>query len=94
MANEDKTLELIEKMYLEFSKRFEKLEQDNKDIKNDYKDLRESVNSIHKTVIRIENNHGEKLDALFDGYKQNAERLDRIEKEVSRHDEMLLRKIK
>jgi len=58
------------------------------------KEIKETVDSINKTVIRIENDHGEKLSALFDGWKQNTERLDRIEKEVSRQDEVILRKIK
>ena len=35
-----------------------------------------------------------KIDALFDGYKQNADKLDRIEKEVSKHEEIILRRIK
>jgi hypothetical protein len=29
----------------------------------------------------MEQEHGKKLEALFDGYKQNADKLERIEKE-------------
>jgi peptidoglycan hydrolase CwlO-like protein len=56
--------------------------------------LDEKVSSINKAVIKIENEHGTKLSALFDGWKQNTDQLYRIEKEVSRQDEVILRKIK
>lgn len=52
------------------------------------------VQEIKKTVINIENDHGEKLKALFDGYYQHTDILERIEKEVSRQEEVILRKIK
>ena len=42
----------------------------------------------------IEQEHGKKLDVLFDGYKQNADKLDRIENEVSKHDEIILRRVR
>jgi archaellum component FlaC len=70
------------------------IKQDVGGLKQDMGELKEKVNKIDNTVIRIENVHGEKLSALFDGYKQNAERLDRIESEVTRHDEFLLKRIK
>lgn len=57
MENE-KIFELIEKMYVEL-----------KDIKNDVKNNKENIESIEKIVLRIEQNHGNKLEALFDGYK-------------------------
>ena len=49
---------------------------------------------VENTVTRIEHDHGRKLDALFDGHKQNADRLDRIENEVSKHQEVILRRIR
>ncbi len=52
------------------------------------------IQEIKKTVIHIENDHGDRLKALFDGYVQNSEKLDRIETEVSRHEEVILRKVK
>ena len=56
--------------------------------------LEDKVQKIENTVINIENDHGGKLKALFDGYVQNSEKLDRIEKEVSRQEEVILRKVK
>lgn len=49
---------------------------------------------VKEIVVHIENDHGLKLGALFDGYTQNADKLDRIEKIVARHDEELLKKVK
>jgi predicted nucleic acid-binding Zn-ribbon protein len=60
----------------------------------DMDELKVEVSSINKTVVKIENEHGEKLAALFDGYEQNSNKLDRIEKEVSRHEEVILRRIR
>ena len=50
---------------------------------------KDELASVKDTVIRIENDHGQKLGALFDGYKLNSEKLDRIEAEVTRHDELI-----
>ncbi|MGB4313010.1 MAG: hypothetical protein ACOX0L_09590 [Natronincolaceae bacterium] len=54
----------------------------------------EVKNEVKKTNIKIDHEIMPKIDALFDGYKQNSEKLDRIEKEVSRHEEIILRRIK
>ena len=51
-------------------------------------------NEVKKTNIAIENDIKPKIDALFDGYKQNADKLDRIEEEVSKHEEIILRRVK
>ncbi len=65
-----------------------------KGLKGEMQDLKIEVADIKKRVIHIENDHGAKLDALFDGYKQNDEKLTRIEAEVSKHDEFIMRRIK
>lgn len=88
---EDKTFELLEKMYFDINKRFDELEAkiDRKADKTD--------------IVRLENEHGQKLDALFDGYMQlydkhveHDKRFDRIEAKldnlslkVSNHDSKL-----
>jgi predicted patatin/cPLA2 family phospholipase len=82
MENE-KLFELMEKMYAELQ-----------EIKKDVKNNNQKIDSVEKTVLRIEQNHGRKLEALFDGYKQNAEQLNNIEKEVSKHEEVILRRVK
>lgn len=79
---EDKTFDLLEKLYSEFSEcrketniRFDKLESNVRGLKND--------------IIRIEN----KMDVLYDGYKvvyeklqEHDKRFDAIEEELEKHD--------
>jgi len=89
MENE-KLFELMEKMY-------EEIQEIKKEVRlntNKIDDNTEKIDSVAKVVFRIENDHGKKLEALFDGYKQNSEKLIRIEMEVSRQEEVILRKIK
>lgn len=76
--------ELMEKMYIEFSKRFDNIEVDIKDLKTESK----------KTNSTIEHDLMPKITVLFDGYTQNSDKLDRIEKEVSKHEEIILRRVK
>ena len=64
------------------------------EMREGFKEIREEIKGTKDKVIIIEQEHGKKLDALFDGYKQNSEKLDRIEKEVSRHEEIIHRRIK
>ncbi|NLM10279.1 MAG: hypothetical protein GX213_05805 [Clostridiaceae bacterium] len=66
---EDKVFELLEKMYIEFS------------------EFRNETNSrfdkVEAHIIRIENEHGKKLDALFDGYKQLAEGQEELKSQLA-----------
>ena len=48
--------------------------------KQELAEVKSEVNSIKAIVVKIENDHGQKLGALLDGYKQNTERMDRHEK--------------
>ena len=52
------------------------------------------INELKKAVLRIETDHGNKLDALFDGYKQHSDRLDRIEAQVSKQEEFIIKRVK
>lgn len=53
--------------------------------------VKAEVLSIKNIVVRIENDHGLKLGALLNGYKQNAERLDRVEAKLAEHDRIILK---
>ena len=88
---DDKTFELIEKMYSEFSKRFDTLENDNKEMKDDIKTVKENLN---KTNVIIEHALMPKIEVLFDGQLQNTQQLQRIENAVSKHEDIIMRKIK
>lgn len=59
-----------------------------------FNQIEQRIDKVEKTVVKIEHEHGEKLSALFDGYKQNSDKLDRIEAEVSKHEEVILRRIR
>lgn len=65
---DDKTFKLLEKMYV--------------DIKGELKNIKEILkDKADKTdIVRIENEHGKKLDALFDGYRQTYEKLQEHDK--------------
>lgn len=87
MNNEEKIYALLEKMYIEFSSKFEKID-------DRFESLEDKINNIKKIVIDIEHNHGNKLKSLFDGYMQNTYKLDKIENEVSKHEEIIIKKVK
>lgn len=91
---EDKMFDLMSKIYSEMKqgftavdKRFEHVEKRLDNIESEIKDLK-------KDVIRLENDLKPKVEAALDGYKQHTAILDRIEKEVSRQDEIIMRRIK
>ena len=77
---EDKAFELIEKLYIEFT--------------GFRKETRERFDGVDQKLTFIEQNHGKKLQALFDGYKQHSDQLDRIEEKVSEHEGIIVRKVK
>ena len=75
----DETFELLTKMYAEFS--------------SFRKETTEKLTTIDNTVVRIENEHGRKIDLALDGYKQVYEKLlehdqcfDTIEARLDTHD--------
>jgi peptidoglycan hydrolase CwlO-like protein len=57
-------------------------------------DIKADVKFTKGIVAKIENDHGQKLGALFDGYIQNSEKLNRIEVEVSMHEEIILKRLR
>ncbi|NLJ41404.1 MAG: hypothetical protein GX352_07345 [Clostridiales bacterium] len=50
--------------------------------------------AVVKTNMTIEHDILPKIDALFDGYMQHSEQLARIENEVSKHEEIIMRRIR
>ena len=76
------------------TKMYDEMQEEFKEVNLKVDNLGNEVNETKNKVIIIEQEHGKKLDALFDGYKQNSDKLDRIEEEVSRHEEIIPRRIK
>ena len=70
---EDKVFEFMEKMYADLKS----------DIKSVKSELQSEIQSVGNHVIRIEQVHGSKLDALLDGYKQLSEGQQEIKNELA-----------
>jgi len=68
---EDKIFELMEKMYA--------------DLKGELTDIKTILDkkADKADIVRLENEHGGKLDALFDGYKQLAEGQEEIKSQLT-----------
>ena len=77
---------------IDFDKRFEGMDKRFESIEAELSGINGRLTNVEGIVVRIENDHGQKLGALFDGYKLNAEKLDRIEAEVTKHEEIILRR--
>lgn len=60
----------------------------------EFQKINHELQEVKNAVVRIENDNGQKLAALFDGYKQNSDKLDRIEVEVAKHEEIILRRVR
>ena len=77
--------------------RFDGLEEEMhkgfKNVDTKINQLDSEVKDVKRRVIKIEDEHGKKLSALFDGYKQHSDILARIENEISKHEEIILRRI-
>ncbi len=90
-TSNDQLFEFMTKMYGEMQEGFKELRgeiQENRGL------IQENRDEIRNINAKIEHEIMPKLDILFDGYKQNSDKLDRIEKEVSRHDEIILGRVK
>ncbi|MDQ2085247.1 hypothetical protein RBH29_02200 [Herbivorax sp. ANBcel31] len=53
----------------------QRLEDEVGGLKDDFGGLKAGQQRLENVVTRIENNHGQKLEALFDGWKQNTQQL-------------------
>lgn len=88
---ENKMFELLEKMYVEFS-------EFRKETNSKFENLDSKFGNLEKRQQKlemlIENDIKPRIETLFDGYKQNTEQLSRIENEVSKHEEIIFKRVK
>lgn len=98
---EEKIFELLTQMYSELNGKMDNMQnqlngmQGRMDgMQNRMDNMHTEIKDLKKIVMNIETDHGNKLDALFDGYRQNAARLERIEAQVSKHEEFIIQRIK
>lgn len=92
--NDRKLLEFIATQVGTLTEKVGGMESNINNLQNDMREVKSDVKSLNNQVTIIEQDHGNKLDVLLDWYKQNAEKLDRVEKEVSTHEEVIFRKIR
>ena len=64
----DARFDNLESRFDNLESRFDNLEARFDNLESRFDELEKDVQSINKVVIRIENDHGEKLKALFDSY--------------------------
>lgn len=79
---------------MENEKLFDLMTQMYSEMKDGFKTVNERLDKVEKTVLNIEQDHGKKIEALFDAATQHTAQLTRIEEEVKRQDEIILRKVK
>jgi chromosome segregation ATPase len=84
----------LENRFDNFENRFDNFENRFDNFENRFDNLEKKVDSIDKAVIRIENDNNIQHTALFDGWKQNTQQLERIEKEVTKQEEIIMRRVK
>ncbi|HZK24403.1 MAG TPA: hypothetical protein VFC74_03325, partial [Oscillospiraceae bacterium] len=104
MDNENQIFELMTKMYAEMQKGLSdvrtemqkglgdvraEMQRGFKEVNDKIQQNSDEIQFVKGTVVKIETEHGHKLGALFDGYKLNAEKLDRIEKNQKTQDEKI-----
>lgn len=101
----DKTFELLTKMYSEFTNRMDtmssRMDTMHTEMKEGFKSVNTRIDNLQievtnntNAIIALENDLKPKVTALFDGYKQHSDQLERIEKQVSYQQEVIFRKIK
>jgi len=90
---ENKTFELLEKMFAEFSEfrkesgqRFDNIENRLDRAEGHVTQVDNRLGKVEGHLTRIEIEHGKKLDALFDGYNQTYEKLQEHDKRFDNID--------
>ncbi|KGG81218.1 hypothetical protein Y919_01545 [Caloranaerobacter azorensis H53214] len=81
---DDKTFELLEKMYVEILEIKQDVKSNAQAIAQNAQAIAQNAKAIARVESIIENQIERKIDALFDGYKQNSERITRLEEKVDR----------
>ena len=74
MILEEKIFELMSKMYTDMHEMKENIA------------TKEDIKEVKQDIAMLEDSHGRKLDALFDGYKANTEAIEKLTKKVENHE--------
>lgn len=71
-----------------------KLESGQAKLESGQSNLATEIADVKAIAMHIENDHGRQLGLLVDGHMQNADKLSRIEAEITRHEEVILRRVR
>jgi len=96
MENE-KIFDLMTKMYADLKGSIDNLASGQNDLKKEMSSIKTDVSTLKSDVKKIDINLEEldkKVDLSLEGHKTNTEQLNRIETEVSKHEEIILRRVK
>jgi flagellar capping protein FliD len=86
MENE-KLFKLMTQMYSEMTEGFNRLSYD-------INRLDSEMTEVKKTLMHIEHDHGKKLEVIINVLAQHTDQLNRIEKRLDKHDDIILKYIK
>ncbi|GHU74170.1 hypothetical protein AGMMS49992_14840 [Clostridia bacterium] len=70
-----------------------KLEAGQAKLESDLNEVKGTVDFVLGSVTRIEHEHGQKLNVIFDGYHKLDDKMSRIEAHVSTQDDVILRRV-
>jgi len=85
-------LELIAAKISSMDMQLNEMHEEIKKVNSELSEVKSRLTSVENIVTRMEHDHGQKLQALFDGYKQHTDQLERIGQAVIEHDELLYSK--
>lgn len=86
------------KMYNEMQEGFKKVDEEFKKVDEKFKKVDEEFKKVHNDIakiqVTIENEIKPDIKASLEGYSHIYNKLENIEKEVSKHDEIILRRVR
>lgn len=82
----EKIFELLERIYIE-------VQETKNEVKSNTQRLDNLDNKVQKIEVKLEE-LDTKVNLSLEGHKANSEQLTRIENEVSRHEEVIIRRVK
>lgn len=96
MENE-KIFDLMTKMYADLKGSIDNLASGQNDLKKEISSVKTDVSTLKTDVKKMDIKLEEldkKVDLSLEGHKTNTDQLNRIEEEVSKHEEIILRRVK
>ena len=77
---------LDEKLEQKLNPKFDSIQNQILEMQGQISELQKETKSISRSVAIIEHDHGQKLDALFDAFKMNNEKIEKQEKRISLYE--------